>query len=68
MEVPQSEGGKKWVDKKRLPQLEGKHRVWTKEIEGEEQMSRDDKISMATYRLGKEALISILLKSLFAFS
>lgn len=31
-------------------------------------MSRDDKISMATYRLGKEALISILLKSLFAFS
>lgn len=67
MEVPQSEGGKKWVDKKRLPQLEGKPSL-DKGREGEEQKSRDDKILMATYRLGKEALISILLKSLFAFS
>lgn len=65
MKVPQSEGGKKWVDKT-LPQLEGKHR--DKGREGEEQKSRDDKILMATYRLGMEALISILLKSLFAFS
>lgn len=42
MEVPQSEGGKKWVDKKRLPQLEGKHRVWTKE--GKEKSKRAEMI------------------------